>query len=196
MLGLRWEDVFLDGESPTVRVRASITKNRKDSELPLSSDLARSLRAYRPADAAPFAPVFACGLPNFRTVRRDLVRAGVPFKDEQERRIDFHALRVTFCTNLSLAKVDPRTVMALMRHSDLRLTMKTYPDAGLSDTGLPQQCEIFDRIADRQGTAPPVVLASDVLKHPRGLLEKLCAALGIPFRAEMLTWEPGRRGPP
>lgn len=129
MLGLRWEDVILEGDKPTVRVRASITKNRKDAELPLSSELVRSLRAYRPADAAPFAPVFRCGLPNFRTFRRDLVRAGVVFKDEQDRRIDFHALRVTFCTNLSLAKVDPRTVMALMRHSDLRLTMKTYTDA-------------------------------------------------------------------
>lgn len=129
MLGLRWEDVTLDGDKPSVRARASITKNRKDSELPLTLELARLLRSYRPVDMAPFAPVFLCGLPNFRTFRRDLVRAGVPFKDEQDRRIDFHALRVTFCTNLSLAKVDPRTVMALMRHSDLRLTMKTYTDA-------------------------------------------------------------------
>lgn len=129
MLGLRWTDLTLDGDKKVVRVRASITKNRKDAELPLAAELVRTLRAFRPVDAAPFTPVFAAGLPNFRTVRRDLVRAGVKFMDEQGRHVDFHALRVTFCTNLSLAKVDPRTVMALMRHSDLRLTMKTYTDA-------------------------------------------------------------------
>ena len=33
---------------------------------------------------------------------------------------------------------------------------KTYPAAGLADTGLPQQCEIFDRVTDRLGQAPPV----------------------------------------
>jgi hypothetical protein len=31
---------------------------------------------------------------------------------------------------------------------------KTYPGAGLPDTGLPQQCEIFDRVAARLGRAP------------------------------------------
>ena len=71
--------------------------------------------------------------------------------------------------------------------------VKTYPEAGLADTGLPQQCEIFDRVAQRQGAPPPVVLASDVLKNPRAVLAQLCAALGIPFRAEMLSWKPGRR---
>ena len=71
--------------------------------------------------------------------------------------------------------------------------VKTYPDAGLADTGLPQQCEIFDRVADRLGRAPPVVLARDVLKNPRALLTKLCAALGVDFLPQMLAWEPGRR---
>ena len=71
--------------------------------------------------------------------------------------------------------------------------LKTYPDAGLADTGLPQQCEIFDRVAERLGRAPPVVLASDVLKNPRAQLEVLCEALGIPFLPAMLAWAPGRR---
>ncbi len=91
--------------------------------------------------------------------------------------------------------LDALTHAFLIREPDEMLAslVKTYPDAGLADTGLPQQCEIFDRIADRQGSAPPVVLASDVLKNPSGLLERLCDALGIPFRDEMLAWEPGRR---
>jgi Sulfotransferase domain len=71
--------------------------------------------------------------------------------------------------------------------------VKTYPGAGLADTGLPQQCEIFDRVADRIGRAPPVVLASDVLENPRGVLVAICAALGIPFHEAMLSWAPGPR---
>jgi len=83
----------------------------------------------------------------------------------------------------------------LIREPDEMLAslVKTYPAAGLADTGLPQQCEILDRVADRLGRAPPVVLASDVLKNPRALLSKLCAALGIDFLPQMLAWEPGRR---
>jgi len=71
--------------------------------------------------------------------------------------------------------------------------LKTFPGAGLVDTGLPQQCEIFDRVAARQGHAPPVVLASDVLKDPRAQLEALCNALGIPFLPAMLAWPAGPR---
>jgi hypothetical protein len=91
--------------------------------------------------------------------------------------------------------LDVLTHAFLIREPDEMLAslVKTYPKAGLADTGLLQQCEIFDRVADRQGHAPPVVLASDVLKNPRGMLTKLCAALGIPFLPQMLTWEPGRR---
>ncbi len=71
--------------------------------------------------------------------------------------------------------------------------LKTYPGAGLADTGLPQQSEIFDRVADRLGRAPPVVLASDVLKDPHAQLEALCDALGIPFVDAMLSWPAGPR---
>lgn len=91
--------------------------------------------------------------------------------------------------------LDRLTHAFLIREPDEMLAslVKTYPDAGLADTGLPQQCEIFDRVADRLGRAPPVVLASDVLKNPRALLTKLCAVLGIDFLPQMLAWEPGRR---
>jgi hypothetical protein len=83
----------------------------------------------------------------------------------------------------------------LIREPDEMLAslVKAYPDAGLADTGLQQQCEIFDRVADRLGQAPPVVLASDVLKDPRAMLMKLCTAFGIAFLPQMLAWEPGRR---
>ena len=63
----------------------------------------------------------------------------------------------------------------------------------LEDLGFVQQAEIFDRVADRLGHAPPVIDANDVLRDPASMLTTLCAALGVPFDARMLSWPPGRR---
>ena len=70
------------------------------------------------------------GVPKMKEVRQDLEKAGIPFLDERGRRMDYHALRTTFITRLSTMKVHPRLAMELARHSDMRLTMKTYTDVG------------------------------------------------------------------
>ena len=49
----------------------------------------------------------------------------------ERARTDFHSLRHTLATNLALAGTAPRVAMEAMRHSDMRLTTKTYTDAGL-----------------------------------------------------------------
>ncbi len=91
--------------------------------------------------------------------------------------------------------LDRLTHAFLIREPDEMVAslLKTFPGAGTADTGLPQQCEIFERVADRNGRAPPVVLASDVLKRPRAQLEALCDALGIQFLPAMLAWAAGPR---
>ena len=53
--------------------------------------------------------------------------------DERGRSIDIHALRHTFGTHLSKSGVAPRTAQALMRHSDIDLTMNVYTDPTLLD---------------------------------------------------------------
>jgi hypothetical protein len=63
----------------------------------------------------------------------------------------------------------------------------------LEDIGLAQQAELFDRVADRLGRAPPVVESRDVLADPRATLSALCAGLGLPFDEAMLSWPAGRR---
>ena len=63
----------------------------------------------------------------------------------------------------------------------------------LADIGYPYQAEIFDRVAQRLGRAPPVIEANDVLANPRGVLGALCAACGISFNDKMLHWPPGKR---
>lgn len=49
------------------------------------------------------------------------------------RTLDVHALRTTFGTLLSKGGVAPRTAQEAMRHSDIRMTMKTYTDPKLLD---------------------------------------------------------------
>ena len=63
----------------------------------------------------------------------------------------------------------------------------------LRDIGFVEQGELFDRIADKLGAAPPVIDAADVLANPRGSLQRLCETIGIPFAESMLSWPPGRR---
>jgi Sulfotransferase domain len=63
----------------------------------------------------------------------------------------------------------------------------------LRETGLPQQVALFRDMRHRTGRVPPVLDAEDLLRNPRGMLTRLCGALGIPFREEMLSWPPGPR---
>lgn len=63
----------------------------------------------------------------------------------------------------------------------------------LADIGVVQQRELFEQEADRLGRAPPVVDGADVLANPRGVLARLCGALGIEFTDAMLSWPKGRR---
>lgn len=63
----------------------------------------------------------------------------------------------------------------------------------LDDIGFVSQAALFDREAQRLGSAPPVIHAADVLADPRRSLSALCAALAIPFSEAMLSWPAGRR---
>ncbi len=68
-----------------------------------------------------------------RCLNRDLAAAGISKVDDRGRTVDVHALRHTFGTLLSKGGVAPRTAQQAMRHSDIRLTMKTYTDPRLLD---------------------------------------------------------------
>lgn len=70
---------------------------------------------------------------------------------------------------------------------------KAWSAVSLEEIGVPQQLEIFDRVADRLGRAPPVLEASDILADPTRALTALCSACGIAFDPAMLRWPPGRR---
>ena len=71
--------------------------------------------------------------------------------------------------------------------------VKVTPDIGVEDTGLPQQCELFESLRERTGHAPPVLDARDVLTSPREVLGRLCKEVGVMFSDAMLAWEAGPR---
>lgn len=129
LLRITWGDIDLDGVPPSIRVPASITKNGKKATLVLRPEVVAALRAFRPDLTQPFEWAFRGKVPSVDSLKRDLALAGIPFKDDAGRRFDFHAFRDTLCTHLQANGVPPRIAMELMRHSDIKLTMRVYTDA-------------------------------------------------------------------
>ncbi len=147
---LQWGDLRLDAERPHVHLRAKTTKNRKAESIPLHPELVAELRAARPPGGGAGSAVFA-RIPTNKTRRRDYERAGIERLDERGRQSDFHALRLTYCTMLHRHGVPLRQAMALMRHSDSRLTTQVYTDQGLLDTT--QEVGKLPWVARKAGTA-------------------------------------------
>ena len=125
---LIWEDISLAQEPALLTVRAETAKNRRAAELPLTEELAEALRQHKPVDAGPSDRVFLHGVPSMKIFKRDLRVACIEQVDQRGRCVDFHALRKTLCTNLARAGVNPWKAMRLMRHSDIKFTVKTYTD--------------------------------------------------------------------
>lgn len=87
-------------------------------------------------------------------------------------------------TNVFLIR-DPRQMLTSL--------LEILPSPGLADTGLPQQAELFEAERARTGRTPVVVDSRDLLADPRGILERLCSAVGLAFDERMLSWEAGPR---
>jgi hypothetical protein len=116
---------------PFVAVRKSIAKNHKDAKQPLPGYVAQELAKLRPVNFSVNERVFRRGMPDMDTFRKDLRRAGIDYIDNQGRFADFHALRTTFSTMLAVLGIAERIRMELNRHSDPKLTAKTYTDASV-----------------------------------------------------------------
>lgn len=115
---LRYGDLKLDAPLPYIQLRNEQTKNGEADVVPLHPYLL-TLIAGRTGEAS------ACVLssvPDIKTVKKDLIKAGVVFVDAHGLRADFHALRHTFCTNLDRTGCSFTTKRALMRHRDSGVT--------------------------------------------------------------------------
>jgi integrase len=130
---LQWRDVRLDQARPAIHLRPEANKSRRDDRIPLNPAVIDVLTKIRPVSPQPLDPVFP-EIPTLDTLKRDLQRASIPYRDAEGRQADFHSLRYSFCTMLARAGVPIRTAMELMRHKDPKLTLQIYCDAGHLET--------------------------------------------------------------
>ena len=70
---------------------------------------------------------------------------------------------------------------------------KVIDNPTIKDIGIKDEYLLFQNLVDR-GVSPVVLDSGDLLNEPRGIMVKLCAALDIKFREEMLSWNAGARG--
>lgn len=66
---------------------------------------------------------------------------------------------------------------------------KFYPE----EIGFDVLHTLFDSIAQRDGTPPPVIDSDDLLRDPHRMVQLWCEAIDIPFVPEALSWKPGAR---
>ena len=59
-------------------------------------------------------------------LREDIGKAGITYRDDSGRVVDFHALKHTFISNLERHGVHPKTAQNLARHGSISLTMDCY----------------------------------------------------------------------
>ena len=71
--------------------------------------------------------------------------------------------------------------------------LKLEPDARVRSIGFELLHEIYTAVAERTGRQPVVVDAADLVRDPEGTVRAYCAATGIPFVPEALSWQPAQR---
>jgi Sulfotransferase domain len=86
------------------------------------------------------------------------------------------------CTNVFLIRHPARVIASYLAKRE---------NPTLEDLGFTQQAALFDRVADRTGTAPVVVDSADIRANPAAVLQRLCAAIGLPWTSAMLHWPAG-----
>ncbi len=150
---LVWGDVRLSAVNPFLALRAEATKNGKAADLPLRSDLAEELRKARGDNA--FDVAVCPDVPTLKQHKRYLKAAGIPYMDEQGRQADWHALRGTLASLLARSNAPVKVTMDLLRHSDPRLTLKTYANLRLSDLA-----GAMENVPTFTTTAEPHILAA------------------------------------
>ena len=94
--------------------------------------------------------------------------------------------------DLDLAFLDRSTNLFLIRDPREMLPSLTVqvPHAGLADTGLKRQWQIYAELRER-GQQPAVLDSRELLLDPETVLRQLCTAIELPFDRCMLHWPAG-----
>jgi len=146
------ESFALDADIPTITVEAAYSKRKRRDEQPIRADLANTLRPW--LEGKPRGEC-VCPLPEGKAallLRADMEAAreawvneatSVPERVRREksdflrstdsagRVVDFHGLRVHYVSRVVEAGANVKEAMELARHSDPKLTLKTYAKLGM-----------------------------------------------------------------
>ena len=134
-IGLRWSDLVLDGDSPHLRVRRAVVKgvivapkSRHGARLiPLTPELAATLRAHRPCNAVEDAFVFPGrdgGASDQGSLRR---RVLIPAAERARLTgVGFHTLRHTCASMLIESGLSPLRLQRWMGHHSPAFTLESY----------------------------------------------------------------------
>jgi hypothetical protein len=121
-----WGDLKLEGDRPSIDLRAATAKSRKAARIPVYGELRQALQEWREAQAEPPSASSSLfpSLLDMKAYRADLALAGIRFEVPGRGVVDFHALRKTFGTWLAAGGI-PRgraaSVRAPQRHGDHRI---------------------------------------------------------------------------
>ena len=123
----------LNSDAPTVTVQAAYSKRRREDEQPIPEPLAAILRLWlagKPRGRRLWP------LPSKayqRTLRPDLLAAGIDPIDDLGQVVDFHSFRHGFITAVVSSGAAVSVAQRLARHSTPTLTLGVYAHVALSD---------------------------------------------------------------
>lgn len=118
--------IHIDKNRCGLRLEAEWTKNRLHGFQPVPRWLMDKLEQHA-ADLEPADAIFSVQKTHpARMIQDDLERAGVPIDLPGEGRVDFHSLRMTYCTLLDMGGASAKENQELARHSTPALTMSRY----------------------------------------------------------------------
>lgn len=115
-MSLKWRD--LDFESRIIHLAES--KNGEKAEIPLNNDAKNALIAVKKQPDSPYIFCREDGVPSVHVrggLERALAKVGI--KD-----FHWHDLRHCYGSHLAMAGVDIYTIMKLMRHKSIKMTMR------------------------------------------------------------------------
>lgn len=68
-----------------------------------------------------------------------------------------------------------------------------FPDMSINSIGLEKLCELQAAVRDAGGNPSVVIDSDDLVARPGATMAAYCAAVGLPFIPQALTWEQGER---
>ena len=154
LAGLAKMNFNLDGIPPCVVIQDGSTKNGQDADVPLLPATVALLREHF-ANKMPLTKAF--NMPPAYDVadmlKADLKAAQIEYADAAGRCFDFHALRHCTATFLANQGVHPKTVQDIIRHADLKTTLRYF-----KHTVVAKRAEAMASMPDLSAKAIPEAL--------------------------------------